>query len=210
MQKSFWWWQCSDRYIISLSPHLHTTHSSGAVWESRWPSWAVRPKLFLKREKKDEKWDKKLNRLSAFWVQLCYILPSTGPENNTAHPKTDKRFSFLSHFSSFLAVWLLFKCRFVAWQMGSPRHSSGAVWRSRWPSWAFRPNERDGFCGRKATLNQINRRRKLARKRKSVTFCILTLRVVMIVWQYVCSRSILFSFFFLQIWASSSGFSHTS
>ena len=25
MQKSFWWWQCSDRYIISLSPHFHTT-----------------------------------------------------------------------------------------------------------------------------------------------------------------------------------------
>ena len=24
MQKSFWWWQCSNRYIISLSPHLHT------------------------------------------------------------------------------------------------------------------------------------------------------------------------------------------
>ena len=24
MQKSFWWWQCSERYIISLSPHLHT------------------------------------------------------------------------------------------------------------------------------------------------------------------------------------------
>ena len=24
MQKSFRWWQCSDRYIISLSPHLHT------------------------------------------------------------------------------------------------------------------------------------------------------------------------------------------
>ena len=24
MQKSFWWWQCSDRYIISLFPHLHT------------------------------------------------------------------------------------------------------------------------------------------------------------------------------------------
>ena len=24
MQKSFWWWQCNDRYIISLSPHLHT------------------------------------------------------------------------------------------------------------------------------------------------------------------------------------------
>ena len=25
MQESFWWWQCSDRYILSLFPHLHTT-----------------------------------------------------------------------------------------------------------------------------------------------------------------------------------------
>ena len=24
VQESFWWWQCSDRYIISLFPHLHT------------------------------------------------------------------------------------------------------------------------------------------------------------------------------------------
>ena len=24
MQEPFWWWQCSDRYIISLFPHLHT------------------------------------------------------------------------------------------------------------------------------------------------------------------------------------------
>ena len=23
MHESFWWWQCSDRYIVSLSPHLH-------------------------------------------------------------------------------------------------------------------------------------------------------------------------------------------
>ena len=23
MQESFWWWQCSDRYIASLFPHLH-------------------------------------------------------------------------------------------------------------------------------------------------------------------------------------------
>ena len=28
---------------------------------------------------------------------------------------------FLSHFSSFLTVYLLFKCRFVAWQRGCPR-----------------------------------------------------------------------------------------
>ena len=31
--------------------------------------------------------------------------------------------------------------------------SSGAVLKSRCPSWAFRPNEHYGFCGRKATLN---------------------------------------------------------
>ena len=24
MQESFWWWQCSNRYIISFFPHLHT------------------------------------------------------------------------------------------------------------------------------------------------------------------------------------------
>ena len=28
-------------------------------------------------------------------------------------------------------------------------HSSGAVWESRWPSWAVRPNEPSGFRGRK-------------------------------------------------------------
>ena len=27
MHESFWWWQCSDRYIISLYPHLHTPFS---------------------------------------------------------------------------------------------------------------------------------------------------------------------------------------
>ena len=34
--------------------------------------------------------------------------------------------------------------------------SSGTVWKSRWPSWAFRPNEPYGFCGRKATLNHAH------------------------------------------------------
>ena len=24
MHESFWWWQCGDRYMISLFPHLHT------------------------------------------------------------------------------------------------------------------------------------------------------------------------------------------
>ena len=35
-------------------------------------------------------------------------------------------------------------------------HSSGAVWESRWPSWAVRPNEPSGFCGRKDLLNHAS------------------------------------------------------
>ena len=35
-------------------------------------------------------------------------------------------------------------------------HSSGAVWESRWPSWAVRPNEPSGFGGRKDLLNHAS------------------------------------------------------
>ena len=35
-------------------------------------------------------------------------------------------------------------------------HSSGAVWESRWPSWAVGPNEPSGFRGRKAILNHAS------------------------------------------------------
>ena len=40
----------------------------------------------------------------------------------------------------------------AAWR----NHSSGAVWESRWPSWAVRPNEPSGFRGRKAILNHAS------------------------------------------------------
>ena len=33
------------------------------------------------------------------------------------------------------------------------KHSSEAMWESRWPSWAVRPNEPSGFHGHKAILN---------------------------------------------------------
>ena len=36
------------------------------------------------------------------------------------------------------------------------RHSSGAVWESRWTTWAVRPNEPSGFCGRKDLLNHAS------------------------------------------------------
>ena len=39
---------------------------------------------------------------------------------------------------------------------GNVSQSSGAVWESRWPSWAFRPNEPSGFRGRKAILNHAH------------------------------------------------------
>ena len=35
-------------------------------------------------------------------------------------------------------------------------YSSGAVWESRWPSWAVCPNEPSGFCGCKAILNHAS------------------------------------------------------
>ena len=35
-------------------------------------------------------------------------------------------------------------------------HSSGAVWESRWPSWAVRPNESSGFRGHKELLNHAS------------------------------------------------------
>ena len=40
--------------------------------------------------------------------------------------------------------------------LGVVRHSSGAVWESRCPSWAVRPNEPYGFRGRKAILNHAH------------------------------------------------------
>ena len=63
MQESFWWWQCSDRYIslslppfspslISLTVSVDVMHhvyfmsvrqSSGSLWKSRWTSWAPVP-----------------------------------------------------------------------------------------------------------------------------------------------------------------------
>ena len=42
--------------------------------------------------------------------------------------------------------WILIEISFP-----EASQSSGAVWESRWPSWAPRPKGPYGFCGRKAT-----------------------------------------------------------
>ena len=63
------------------------------------------------------------------------------------------------------AVWALSdrckSCSDVYSRKGGQRsvpwgHSSAAVWESRWPSWAVRPNEPSGFRGRKAILNHAS------------------------------------------------------
>ena len=41
-------------------------------------------------------------------------------------------------------------------QATDTHHSSGAVWESRWTSWAVRPNEPSGFRGRKELLNRAS------------------------------------------------------
>ena len=68
-----------------------------------------------------------------------------------------------------LCVWNLYQvmCLLLSLTMLTPAqikpasfeprwHSSGAVWESRWPSWAVRPNEPSGFRGRKAILNHAS------------------------------------------------------
>ena len=50
-----------------------------------------------------------------------------------------------------------------------PSQSSGAVRKSRWLSWAFRPNEPYGFCGRKAALNHACLRQTFVRLDEGLT-----------------------------------------
>ena len=51
----------------------------------------------------------------------------------------------------------MFKTRYKRLQsVIQNHHSSGAVWESRWTSWAVRPNEPSGFRGRKDLLNRAS------------------------------------------------------
>ena len=57
---------------------------------------------------------------------------------------------------SIMVVWVLnFPKMFLPpwWTDWALKQSSGAAWKSRSSSWAPRPNEPYGFCGRKATLS---------------------------------------------------------
>ena len=53
-----------------------------------------------------------------------------------------------------LSSWLILI--FLSRKLAYFKRALGAVWKSRWPSWAVRPNEPHGFRGRKAILKHAN------------------------------------------------------
>ena len=72
----------------------------------------------------------------------------------TSHEHNNKR----SESPSLTPVWHAskYKVRKLQQRHVLNRHSSGAVWESRWPSWAVRPNEPSGFRGCKELLNRAS------------------------------------------------------
>ena len=87
------------------------------------------------------------------------LLRQTQPVHLYLH-RRHYRNIFLIFFSSANFSWLelerhLNNNYMVKRRCRTPQ-SSGAVWKSRWPSRAFRPNEPYGFCRRKATLNRAS------------------------------------------------------
>jgi len=105
--------------------------SLGAVWKSRWPYWAPRTVSVDVRFL----WTYGFCGRKAT-LDHAHALITVWPYMSTLHPRT-----LSSTTSSSSSVF---------------SQSSGAVWKLRWPSWAPRPNEPYGFCGRKATLNRAH------------------------------------------------------
>ena len=113
------------------------------------------------------------------WASFCFRSVRIHPEANLCmclfvclyvepvwrsedYVRSRKNNLVLSYVCAHLCRRVCLKCRvynYATWG----HQSSGGVWKSRWPSWAFRPNDRPyGFCGRKATLNHAS---------ALVTFC---------------------------------------
>ena len=64
----------------------------------------------------------------------------------------EKRVRYLQMFDSNQSV----ECYEKGTAAKAQVQSLGAVWKSRWMSWASCPNEPYGFCGGKATLNHAS------------------------------------------------------
>ena len=159
---------CVGVSVYNVKCFKQPRHSSGAVWESRWTSWAVRP-----NEPSGFRGRKDLlpHRASAL-VTTCPKYVSWHLRTSTHHQQP-RRFT---ESSDLVLLWVSDAWRprpdtgqktpvvFVIAVVNSVEdtiimlvnHSSGAVWESRWPSWAVRPNEFSGFRGRKAVLNHAS------------------------------------------------------
>ena len=158
MQESFWWWQCSDRYIISLFPHLHapfppfspslispmvsvdvkhhvflltllllfvtdtdygTQHSSThyCVFETFSPRLVTQQDEIQTQKGSNERLFilTRTHDMQILWGNPLYQCQQSSKHRTNCKNSTKTRQIFFFHFSSFLTVYPLFKCCFVAW-----------------------------------------------------------------------------------------------
>ena len=95
------------------------------MWKSRWPSWALRPSAI------------------DLTVSLRSIWRSTGPSKLRSCVKD--KVAVLGSPSP-IVLWSLWTLG-NSWRRSTGPQSSGAAWKSRWPSRAPRPNSPYGLCG---------------------------------------------------------------
>ena len=137
MQKSFWWWQCSDRYIISLFPHLHTPFAPLFTVPNKLCGFCGRKSSWKKRkeQKKKEKKKEKKTVQSSRAVNVEVAVPDS-----------------LSPISPEFSVEAK-----QHWTEPTPSQLRSCVKLSRGgrPRLPV-PNKPWIFCGGKATLNRTN------------------------------------------------------
>ena len=114
MQKSFWWWQCSDRYIISLSPHLHTPFSPfSPSLISHTVSVEVKHHVYLLLDDRNS-W----TVLNSYVGSLTNIITMSLNEIHIdrLQPKSTTKGKFLIYFCLLLSVWVGACCQpFDVW-----------------------------------------------------------------------------------------------
>ena len=148
MQASFWWWQCSDRYIISLFPNLHTPFPPSLI--SRTVSVDVKHHVYYLLT-----WcsicyptseDIKNQRTNNWCPRVQELCDSRGgrpglPVPNSPSPWYSRTgWLGLKHqFTYLLTIIVLTASVDVKQHWTRTYNTSGAAWKSRWPSWAPYP-----------------------------------------------------------------------
>ena len=131
MQKSFWWWQCNDRYRLSPPPTPHPHISLMVSMDVKHPvywDWD-----FVPHNYKTLKWLPSLPTLmqKSFWWWQCNdrYRPLPPPNPPPSHPHISLMVSMDVKHHVYLLTYY-WDCQ-----------NSGAMWKSRWPSWASVPNK---------------------------------------------------------------------